>query len=136
MCLFCLLHFGFALHFGQFELTCTCFSFPYYEKRFFWGADVFSQCSVKVFFVLWGDYSFCYIFSFAEKEPFFSLSWVTGDRSRAKRVGLFTYLYSDGYICKLDFNLLLKSTSFNDGHVSHAKHVDLFPSSTGRSLPY
>lgn len=106
------------------------------KKGSFGGQMCFPSVPLKFFFVLWGDYSFCYIFSFAEKEPFFSLSWVTGDRSRAKRVGLFTYLYSDGYICKLDFNLLLKSTSFNDCHVSHAKHVDLFPSSTGRSLPY
>jgi hypothetical protein len=79
---------------------------------------------------------FAIFFHLLKKNRFFSLSWVTGDRSRAKRVGLFTYPYSDGYICKLDFNLLLKNTSFNDCHVSHAKHVDLFPSSTGRSLPY
>jgi hypothetical protein len=43
-----------------------------WKKVLLGGRCVFPVFPLKFFFfVLWGDYSFCYIFSFAEKEPFF-----------------------------------------------------------------
>ena len=74
MCLFCLLHFGFALHSWAVRVRIDIyrfFSFVIREKKgSFEGRYVFP--------VLWGCYFLFAIFLFAKKDRSF-LSWVTGD---------------------------------------------------------